>query len=80
MTCCPAGRDAREIAPLAHEDLEAQLVLEQLDLLADARLRGVQLLRGGRDVQAALRHRREIAQLVQFHAEALYRVLRGAEA
>ena len=31
-------RDARQIASLAHEDLEAQLILEQLDLLADARL------------------------------------------
>ncbi len=60
-------RDAREIASLAHEDLEAELVLEQLDLLADARLRGVQLLRRRRDVQPALGDGGEIAKLVQLH-------------
>src|SRR5690242_15942019 len=32
------GSNAREIAPFAYEDLESELVLEQLDLLADARL------------------------------------------
>jgi len=34
----------RQIAPLAHEDLKAELVLEELNLLAHARLRGMQLL------------------------------------
>src|ERR1700735_577875 len=34
----PRRRDAREVAAFANEDLEAQLVLEQLDLLADTRL------------------------------------------
>src|SRR5690242_18120059 len=39
------GSNAREIAPFTHEDLESELVLEQLDLLAHARLRGVQFVR-----------------------------------
>src|SRR5258708_11332508 len=60
-------RNPREIAAFAHEDLKAQLVLEQLDLLADAGLRRVQLLGGRRDVETALGHRGEITQLVQLH-------------
>jgi hypothetical protein len=50
----PGRRDPCEIAPVAHEDLEPELVLEQLDLLADARLRGVELLRRGGDVETGL--------------------------
>jgi hypothetical protein len=64
----PCLRDAREVAPVAHEDLEAEFVLEQLDLLADARLRRVQLLRGRRDVEAGLGDGGEVTQLMQFHA------------
>ena len=56
----PFRGNAREIAPLTHEDLEAELVFQQLDLLADARLRGVQLLCRRGDVEAALRHRGEV--------------------
>ncbi len=57
-------RDAREIAAFALEDLEAELVLEQLDLLADTGLRGVQRPRGGRDVEAVLHDGGEVAELV----------------
>ena len=67
----PGRRDPREVAPVAHEDLEAELVLEQLDLLADARLRGVQLLRRGGDVETGLGDGREIAELMQFHPRIL---------
>ena len=64
-----AGRgDAGEVAALADEDLEAQLVLEQLDLLADPGLGGMQLLGRGGDVQPALRDGGQVTQLVQFHA------------
>ena len=34
----PDGGNSREVAPLAGKDLKAEFVLEQLDLLADARL------------------------------------------
>ena len=63
----PGGGDARQVAPLAHEDLEAELVLEQLDLLAHPGLRGVQLVRRGGDVETALGDGGEVTQLVQFH-------------
>jgi len=61
------GGDTGEIAALAHENLEAELILQQLDLLADARLGGMQLLGGCRDVQPTLGNGREIAQLVKLH-------------
>ena len=61
-------RHPRQVATVADEDLEAEFVLEQLDLLRHAGLRGVQLLGGGRDVQARLGHRGEVSQLVQLHA------------
>ena len=67
MTCWPGGGDAREIAALAHEDLKAELVLEQLDLLADPGLRGMQLLGGRGDVETALGDGGEVTQLVQLH-------------
>ena len=67
MTWCPRGCDAREVPCLAHEDLKAELFLQQLDLLAHALLRGVELLSGGRDVEVVLDDRRQIAQLMQFH-------------
>ncbi len=40
-------RDPRQVLAAAGEYLHPQLVLEQADLLADPRLRGVQALRGG---------------------------------
>ena len=64
----PGGGDAGEIAPLAHEDLKAQLVLQELDLLAHPRLRGVEFVRRGRDIEPALGDGGEVAQLVELHA------------
>src|SRR5258708_7593870 len=60
-------RDTREIAAFAHEYLKAQLIFEQLDLLAYPGLRRMQLLGGRRDVETALGHCGEITQLVQLH-------------
>ena len=71
ITCWPGGRHARQVAAVTHEDLESEFVLEQLDLLADARLRGVQLLGRGGDVEAGLRDGCEITELVQFHGAIL---------
>ena len=62
------GGGAGERAALALEQLESELLFEQLQLPADTRLRGVQLPGGGRDVEAILVDRHEVAQLLQFHA------------
>ncbi len=59
--------DPGEVASFAGEDLKAQLILQQLDLLADSGLRGMQLLGGRRYVKSTLGHGRQVAQLVQFH-------------
>jgi hypothetical protein len=56
----PGRSDPRQVAALADEDLESELILEQLDLLADPGLRRMQLLGGRRDVQAALGHRGQV--------------------
>src|SRR5207248_10241299 len=64
----PTRRSSDLIAPLAHEDLKAQLVLQELDLLAHPRLRGVELVRRGRDIEPALGDGGEVAQLVELHA------------
>jgi hypothetical protein len=54
-------RGAGERPALALEQLESELLLQQLELPAHPRLRGVQLPRGGRDVEAVLMHGHEIA-------------------
>ena len=54
-------------AALAFEQLEAELVLELLELLADAGLRGVQHARRLGDVEVVLGDRDEVAELDQFH-------------
>ncbi len=54
-------RDARQGASLAQKDRKSQFVLELLELLADAGLRGVQALGGGGDVQIVFDDRRQIA-------------------
>src|ERR1700722_14668602 len=59
---------AREGASLALEQLEAEFLLEQLELAADAGLRGMQLACGGGYVQAVLVDRNEIPQLLELHA------------
>ena len=53
---------------VALEDRETDLGFEPLDLLADARLRGVEALRRGRHIEIVVRHFPYIAQLLQFHA------------
>ena len=58
---------ADDAIPLALEDLEAELRLEQLDLLAHPRLRGVQRVRRGRDVIAVAVHFDDVFQLPELH-------------
>src|SRR6185295_19089527 len=60
-------RRADQRAALPFEQLEAELVLEQLQLLADTRLRGVQHARGLGNVEIVLGNRHEISQLDEFH-------------
>jgi hypothetical protein len=64
-------RGTQQGASLAFEDLEAELVLELLELLADARLRGVQDARGLRDVQVVLGYSHEVAQLRELHGRCI---------
>jgi len=63
----PRRRGASERAALALKQLKSQLFLEQLELAAHARLRSMQLPRGGGNVQAILVDRHEIAQLLELH-------------
>ena len=48
-------------------ELNAQLLLEQLQLLADARLARIQALRGRRDVQATVSNRDQVFELLKSH-------------
>jgi hypothetical protein len=60
-----AGRGQRgEPLALPYEDLEAELVLHLPDLLADARLRGVQGLRGVGHVHAVIDDRAQVLDLL----------------
>jgi len=68
------GSDLGQGASAAHENAKAQLVFQQLDLLAHRRLRGVQFLRGGGDVEAVLDDGREVAQLLEFHERGARRI------
>ena len=61
------GRGAGQRAPFALEQLKTELLLQQLELPADAGLRGMQLPRGGRDVESVFVYRHEVAQLLEFH-------------
>ena len=51
----------------ALENLHAEFVLEQADLLADARLRGKQALGRGRYIQIVVRDFPDIAELLKLH-------------
>ena len=53
---------------VALEDLDAQLVFEQLDLLAHAGLGSMQGLRSGRDVESTPGDFDDITQLLELHA------------
>ena len=61
------GGDLGEVLSLAAENLEAQFVLQQADLLADAGLGGMK--RGSRrgDVESTPHHLVDVAQLPDFH-------------
>ena len=65
------GESHDAISP-PQEDLEPELRLDQLDLFADARLRGVQRFRRGGDVIALTVHFDDVAQLLEIHGGALY--------
>ena len=54
-------RDARQGPALAQEDRKPELVLELLQLLADARLRRMQPFGRGGDVEVVLDDRSEVA-------------------
>jgi hypothetical protein len=58
------GRDAAQALALAREQLHPELLLEELELLADPRLRRVQLFRCLRDIQPVVDDRQQIFQLL----------------
>jgi hypothetical protein len=64
-------REALERPPVAHEKSQTQLLFEEPDLLADARLRGVQRLGGSGDIEAVLDDGREITELLQLQGKPL---------
>ena len=80
MISSPAARGAGERAALALEQLKSEFLLEQLQLAADAGLRGVQLPGGGRDVEAVLVDRHEVAQLLELHVCLGYKNSKGRSA
>jgi hypothetical protein len=55
-----------EASPVAPEQLHAEFLLEQAKLFADTGLRCVESIRGGCDVEAIVRNRHEVAELLQF--------------
>ncbi|MNZ39681.1 hypothetical protein D3C78_571790 [compost metagenome] len=63
-----AGRGhAGQVLAAAGEHFNAQFVLEQADLLADARLGRIQTLRCRGDVEVVVRHFPDVAQLLKLH-------------
>ena len=68
----PRRGDAREVFAAAGEDLDAQLVLQQANLLADARLGGIEALSRRRDVQIVMRHFPDVAQLLKLHVRSSF--------
>ena len=76
-TASPGGGQPGQALAGAHEDLDAELVLELADLAADARLRGVQRLRDLGQVEAVANGFAHRAQLLEVHARNANRI--GAE-
>src|SRR5882724_3278633 len=63
----PCRRYFGERPAIAHEDIHAQLFLQQFELLADGGLRRMQLCSGRGEVQIVLSYRSQEAQLLKFH-------------
>ena len=66
-TISPAGRERREPLALAHEDRQAELVLELADLLADAGLRREERLGGVGDVETVIDDGAQVLELLEVH-------------
>jgi hypothetical protein len=67
-TSSPFGRERDEALALADEQAEAKLLLEQLELLADAGLRGRKPVRGEGHVEPVLGDGEQVPELLEFHA------------
>ena len=59
--------DGSDALAVAHEDLDSELLLQQLDLFADSGLRGMQLIRCGGEVEALLLDFANVPELLQLH-------------
>ena len=67
-----AGRGhPRQVLATAREDFDAKLIFQQTNLLGNARLGGIQTLRGGGHVQVVAGDFPDITQLLEFHAASL---------
>ncbi|EGH15183.1 hypothetical protein Pgy4_19319 [Pseudomonas savastanoi pv. glycinea str. race 4] len=67
MIRSPAGCHARQVLAATGENLDAQLVFKQTNLLADAWLGGVKALGRRRNVEVVVRHFPNVAQLLELH-------------
>ncbi len=63
--------DAGKVLAAAGKNLNPQLILQQTDLLTDARLRGIQHLGCCRHVEVVMRYLPDVSQLLQFHNSSL---------
>jgi hypothetical protein len=57
----------RQVFAATGEHLNAELIFQETNLLADTGLGRVQALGGGRDIQFVVSHFPDVAQLLQFH-------------
>jgi hypothetical protein len=60
----PGHGDAAEALALAREQLQPEFLLEELQLLADTRLGGIQPFGGRGDVQAVVGDRQQVFELL----------------
>ena len=63
-TCSPARVIRFRLLPFLREQLQAEFFFKQLELLADARLRSVKAIGGGRNVQAIIDNRQQVFELL----------------
>ncbi len=68
-TTLPGSVTPGEALAAALEDGDAQLILQQLDLLGDARLRGIERFRRLGHIQALALDFDDVTQLLKFHGE-----------